>query len=63
MFTSDIIIKIFWQRKYRKKDLVTAAGQIEIYYEIITNNKAKNITYVFHFNQEAPHVHVIFETE
>lgn len=53
----------FDKENIEKKDLVTAARQIEIYYETFVNNKAKNITYVFHFNQEAPHVHVIFETE
>jgi hypothetical protein len=45
-----------------KEDLITIAKQIEIYYKVI-QKKAENVTYVFHFNQDAPHVHVIFETE
>lgn len=52
----------FDDENIKKEDLKTLQNQIEIYYKTI-QNKAKNITYVFHFNQDAPHVHVIFETE
>lgn len=52
----------FDDENIKKEDLTAVAKQIEIYYKTI-QNKAKNISYVFHFNQDAPHVHVIFETE
>ena len=52
----------FDDENIKKEDLMAVAKQIEIYYKTI-QNKAKNISYVFHFNQDAPHVHVIFETE
>ena len=52
----------FDDKNIKKEDLTAVAKQIEIYYKTI-QNKAKNISYVFHFNQDAPHVHVIFETE
>ena len=55
----------FDDENIKKEDLMAVTEQIEIYYEYYgtIQNKAKNITYVFHFNQDAPHVHVIFETE
>lgn len=52
----------FDDENIKKEDLTAVAKQIEIYYKTI-QNKAKNISYVFHFNQDAPHVHVVFETK
>ena len=55
----------FDDENIKKEDLMAVKNQIEIYYEYYgtIQNKAKNITYLFRFNEDAPHVHVIFETE